>query len=106
MEILSEGSAPCLASSHDDPVEGIRRWRPDLIVIDVGWGTAMDDRIEKIRLLRADEYLSSVPLVAVTTDRIAAHRHRAQLKQLSVRVVMLPVDLDTFEARIGGIVAV
>lgn len=106
IEILSEGRAPCATTPQDDPLPGVWRSRPDLIVMDLGWGPSMRERIGTIHALRAEEELRSVPMLAVTTDPLAARRHRAELKQLSVRMVMLPVDLGTLEARVGALLGV
>ena len=86
--------------------ETARAVHPDLIVMDLGWGPSMRERIGTIHALRAEEELRSVPMLAVTTDPLAARRHRAELKQLSVRMVMLPVDLGTLEARVGALLGV
>lgn len=77
---------------------------PDLIVVDLGSGPSMDDQLDVVRALRADPVLAHVPVLATTTDLYAARHRRRELKDLRTRVLALPFDLVTIDARVASLV--
>jgi len=54
----------------ESAIEGLRANRPDIVLCDIG--LPVMDGIGLLRLVRADEVLADVPVVAVTTNALEA----------------------------------
>jgi two-component system cell cycle response regulator DivK len=93
------GFSVVTANNGMEALDQARARRPDLILMDIQMPVM--DGYEATRLLKADERLRSVPVVALTAYAMPHERERA-LAAGCVGQIEKPIDTRTFIAQLRG----